>query len=242
MKTKLLRCDVEFFIEEQYPLTILADRYNGCYSGAKFLAFPRDHFDIEEEVAGDDGECRHYWDTFDDLVGKGPTIQAAVDDLMAKMKQEAADGFVHCTTIEERLARLDLTLPEDLQIAGRNAEDTPPAEPPYPVGGISGEERFRKNPLEFFLNKEQQEKLAERFKENDGPVHHVSGNAIVNLFGKFKKDDAPKYDWMDIHGIRTAVTRIPQAAHAAKFDIVGYIRERMREVLQKPTDNGQEKE
>lgn len=174
MKTKLLRSDVEFFIQEQYPLTILSDRYNGCYSGAKFLAFPRDHFNIEEEVAGDDGECRRYWDTFDDLVGKGATIQAAVDDLMAKMKQEAADGFVHCTTIEDRLARLDLTLPEELQIVNRNAEDLTPVEPAYPVGGISGE-YFSQHPLEFFLNKEQQEHLAERFKENDGPVHHVSG-------------------------------------------------------------------
>lgn len=223
MKTKLLRCDVEFFIEEQYPLTILTDRYNGCYSGAKFLAFPRDHFDIEEEVAGDDGECRHYWDTFDDLVGKGATIQAAVDDLMAKMKQEAADGFVHCTTIEERLGTLDLTLPEALQIVNRNAEDMPPVEPAYPVGGISGE--YIRNPkLEFVLNKEQQEKLAERFKENDGPVHHVSGQAIVNLFGKFKeKPDEEK----------VTQVRIAQAAHNAQFDVVGYIQERMKEATQR---------
>lgn len=40
---------MEFFIEEQYPLTIPKDRYNGCYSGAKFLAFPRDHFDTEDD-------------------------------------------------------------------------------------------------------------------------------------------------------------------------------------------------
>ena len=65
MKTKLLRCDVEFFIERQYPLTIVADRYGGCYSGGNFLAFPCDYNEIENEVAGSDHECQHYWDTFD---------------------------------------------------------------------------------------------------------------------------------------------------------------------------------
>jgi hypothetical protein len=72
-----------------YPLTIISDRYNGAYSGAKFLAFALDHCDIPEEVGGGDGDEMRFWDG--DLhkrfkIGKGSTPQEAFNDLWLKLQ------------------------------------------------------------------------------------------------------------------------------------------------------------
>jgi len=98
MKTKLFEHDVKFWLEEEYPLTIVTDRYNGTYSGAKFLAFPRDFNEIEDEVCGSDPECMDYWYNFDDIVGKGETIQEAVSNLRLQLQMEYDAGCPHCQT------------------------------------------------------------------------------------------------------------------------------------------------
>ena len=103
METKLFEHDVRFWLEEQYPLTVIADRYNGTYSGGKFLAFPREFNEIEDEVGGSDPECMIYWHEFDDFVGKGNTIEEAINDLRYKLQIEKDNGYKHCQSINDIL-------------------------------------------------------------------------------------------------------------------------------------------
>lgn len=67
------------------PLTIIHDRYEGCYSGGKFLAFPMSHWEIPDGVDDGDFECRDFWRNFDGYVGRGNTVQEALDDLIKVM-------------------------------------------------------------------------------------------------------------------------------------------------------------
>ena len=103
MKTKLLQHDVVFWLEDHYPLTVINDRYNGTYSGGKYLAFPREFNEIEDEVCGSDPECMTYWAEFDDFVGKGATINEAVHDLHDKLQMEYESGFPNCKSFAEVL-------------------------------------------------------------------------------------------------------------------------------------------
>ena len=48
--------DNMFWNESYYPTTIVIDRYNGCYSGGKWLAFPCFFYDVPEEIEGEDPE------------------------------------------------------------------------------------------------------------------------------------------------------------------------------------------
>lgn len=74
-------------IDYPYPLTIVLDRYGGTYSGASFLAFNCDPAWIPEEIDDDDTTCSNYWyNNPNELVGKGETPDAAVDDLITKIK------------------------------------------------------------------------------------------------------------------------------------------------------------
>ena len=73
------------YSETMYPLTIIADRYDGCYSGGAFTAWPLDYFDIPDGPDGSDPECRAFWDSYEYPVGKGRTAQEAIDDLLPKM-------------------------------------------------------------------------------------------------------------------------------------------------------------
>ena len=101
MKTKLFEHDVKFWLEEQYPLTVVHDRYGGTYSGGKFLAFPREFDEIESEVCGSDPECMLYWHEFEDFVGKGATIDEAISDLRNKLQEEFDGGCRHCQSISD---------------------------------------------------------------------------------------------------------------------------------------------
>lgn len=73
---------------EIYPLTIISDRYGGTYSGGNFTAWPYDHWGINEDVDADDVPCMIYWDTTDDIAGRGNTIIDAVIDLGKRMKEK----------------------------------------------------------------------------------------------------------------------------------------------------------
>ena len=44
-----------------YPLTIISDRYSGAYSGARYLAFNTDSYDMPDEVGGGDMEEDDFW-------------------------------------------------------------------------------------------------------------------------------------------------------------------------------------
>ncbi|MBQ9676843.1 MAG: hypothetical protein IJV44_01745 [Prevotella sp.] len=70
-----------------HPLTIITDRYSGCYSGGKYLAFNLEPWQVPKGVDGNDTECMDFWDDEckEYVIGKGVTIQEAVDDLKRKM-------------------------------------------------------------------------------------------------------------------------------------------------------------
>lgn len=76
----------EFDKIDIYPLTIVADRYNGTYSGGKFTAWNKDVYDIPESIDSDDLSCSGFWRRYRGLVGKGPTPNEAVKDLWRKME------------------------------------------------------------------------------------------------------------------------------------------------------------
>lgn len=73
-----------------YPLTIVADRYSGTYSGGKYIAFPQ-HFDaLDLAIHGSDGDCAAYWFEADQSTyGVGETPQEAVQNLKEKLAQAA---------------------------------------------------------------------------------------------------------------------------------------------------------
>ena len=68
-----------------YPTTIIADRYDGTYSNAEWLAFPCLLEQVPKEVDGEDGECMFFWNNYKKIVGKGKTPQEAFDNLKELM-------------------------------------------------------------------------------------------------------------------------------------------------------------
>ena len=70
-----------------YPLTIIADRYGGCYSDGAFTAWRMDPWDIPDEVFGEDIECMYFWrgKANNYSIGRGDTPQEAFDDLYQKI-------------------------------------------------------------------------------------------------------------------------------------------------------------
>lgn len=71
-------------MEDVYPLTIIADRYYGTYSKAKFLAFNLDYNDIPESVDDSDIECNNFWfyESKNYNIGKGSTPNKAYKNLL----------------------------------------------------------------------------------------------------------------------------------------------------------------
>ena len=71
-----------------YPLTIISDRYSGTYSGGNYLAFNEEFNNIPEEVNADDVTCALFWgqhkDEYKYSIGKGNTINEAIEDLINK--------------------------------------------------------------------------------------------------------------------------------------------------------------
>ena len=86
----LMKADYKFW-QDIYPITIVQDRYGGTYSGAAFLCFGCEFYEIPEEVNGDDIESITFWDITNlktyhaDLhIGKGETPDAALRDYVEK--------------------------------------------------------------------------------------------------------------------------------------------------------------
>jgi hypothetical protein len=81
------------FIEDTiYPLTITADRYNGAYSGGKFIAWNLLAEDIPEGTEGDDCDCYSFWLDNEIICGKGSTVSEALADLYVKLKGGGSDA------------------------------------------------------------------------------------------------------------------------------------------------------
>lgn len=71
-----------------YPLCIIYDRYNGTYSGGKWVAFNCTHDDIPLNISADDVTCAEAWASLKRhrnegkfLYGVGNTPEEAIDDL-----------------------------------------------------------------------------------------------------------------------------------------------------------------
>lgn len=84
MRTKRLE---RLIIEDIHPLTIINDRYGGVYSGGAYLAFKLEPWDVPKGVDGSDMECASFWDedAKEYTIGKGDTVQEAIDDLASKL-------------------------------------------------------------------------------------------------------------------------------------------------------------
>lgn len=78
--------DVDDWLRLNYPTTIVADRYDGCYSHARWLAFPLYICDVPEEISDEDIPCMCFWDDYDEPVGKGATPEDALADLTTQMQ------------------------------------------------------------------------------------------------------------------------------------------------------------
>lgn len=84
--------DIKQFLENDYPLTIVKDRYSGAYSGGEYCAFPLLYFEMPQEVSGNDKVCSSYWSEEDNLpylVGIGSTPEEAWQDLHDKYTRQA---------------------------------------------------------------------------------------------------------------------------------------------------------
>jgi hypothetical protein len=77
---------MNYWLYTHYPTTIVNDRYSGAYSGAEWLAFPLDYWNVPDEVDGGDSECMMFWEDYDGVVGKGSTPELAMANLVAKME------------------------------------------------------------------------------------------------------------------------------------------------------------
>lgn len=77
--------DIVSYANTIYPLTIITDRYNGKYSGGKYIAFHAYPSEINEEAFGPFDECIQYWEDNINIVGRGNTSDEAMYDLARKM-------------------------------------------------------------------------------------------------------------------------------------------------------------
>ena len=75
------------WLSVKYPLTIICDRYDGTYSGAKWLAFPLDYDKIPSDVDASDPEYAQFWKYYKEPVGRGVYASDAVADLIQQMRE-----------------------------------------------------------------------------------------------------------------------------------------------------------
>lgn len=76
---------------EIYPLTVVADRYNGTYSGGAFTAWNHRYHEIPLDIDCDDLTCRDFWwlgKVRKYRVGVGDTIKDAVKALERVMRDK----------------------------------------------------------------------------------------------------------------------------------------------------------
>ena len=79
------RFNAAFWEEIYFPLTLIADRYSGTYSGAQFTAWPLYARDIPHGAVANDVTCADFWADEEHLkypIGKGKTPQEAYDNLI----------------------------------------------------------------------------------------------------------------------------------------------------------------
>lgn len=80
--------EIESWLNIEYPLTIISDRYNGSYSEGKFLAFPLSFNKIDKAVNGNDIDCVCFWIDYQGFVGRGNTPNEAYENLIFNLKKK----------------------------------------------------------------------------------------------------------------------------------------------------------
>lgn len=78
--------DMTMETEHQYPLTIIADRYGGAYSGGKYLAWALDHWNVPFDASDGDRDCMLFWAENTIPVGRGDTPNEAMEDLIRRLE------------------------------------------------------------------------------------------------------------------------------------------------------------
>ena len=82
----------KLWLKFKWPVTIIADRYNGVMSNGKWLAFPCEPSEVPDEVNGEDLDVESFWESFKGPVGKGTYPDDAMDELEYIMHQIARGG------------------------------------------------------------------------------------------------------------------------------------------------------
>lgn len=71
-----------------YPLTIVRDRYTGCYSGGEFTAWNLQPEDVPEEIDADDVGCATFFSHTKIIYGRGKTPDEAAMDLIKRLEDK----------------------------------------------------------------------------------------------------------------------------------------------------------
>lgn len=74
-----------FWLAEHWPLTIVADRYSGIYSGGAWTAWPCEPWAVPEAAHGGDVACAAFFAAPTLPYGIGATPEEARDDLIARL-------------------------------------------------------------------------------------------------------------------------------------------------------------
>lgn len=77
--------ELEHWLEIEYPLTIIRDRYCGIYSDSIFLAFPYSYETLSPDINGDDINCINFWEEYSGIVGKGNSPESALINLRTQI-------------------------------------------------------------------------------------------------------------------------------------------------------------
>ena len=78
----------ELWLEQEYPLTIIADRYGGVYSKGNFVAFPVDYYNVPHGASASDNGCSDFWKNYTGYVGLGATPVEAYENLKHNIKNQ----------------------------------------------------------------------------------------------------------------------------------------------------------
>lgn len=82
-----MNTNYSLWLLNQYPLTIIADRYSGTYSGGEFTAWAEYPQNIPKEAMASDITCGLFWVNTDFIVGRGSNPNAAVEDLINRIEK-----------------------------------------------------------------------------------------------------------------------------------------------------------
>ncbi len=145
-KKQARECEKEFIAcikdgeayDNVYPLTIVADRYCGVYSGAAFTAWNKDPNELPDDIAGGDRSCASFWRDADrNEMGFGDTPGEAYEDLCARLGKRARKSKIKywiyefdmpeetAKGVDRLLAECEMTLDEFFTAAVENTLSDP---------------------------------------------------------------------------------------------------------------------